>query len=385
MNYIHGILVFSVLTLFLYQPLKTRKCNVNAFVYSEIWILAFFGATYVLFGEVSLFYIEYYLAAPVMAFLMGWIYCECAKEKTKAVKKVLFAILLAFGIHILLNIAINLGNTRLEMRDFFQGKRIATGSGALNTMIVSLAMYAMILAKGRERIILSALFGISLVYCFVLGNRSQFVILVLVNVCTFGMYMYEQNGWKGLPKMVCIVSGVILVLLMVYMLDIFGVGTLINKSNFMLRFEVNSYTRVTEASTSITHRIKLLDNSLTQILEKPFGGNIGKKYYHNLLLDIARVSGIIPMILMIIYLIKILKNLLRIFKSGLDLNLRYMLLSVYMGVWLNFAVEPVLEGLIEYFLMMCMMDGMVTYIAHYKTPRTLVNSNWIRKKITYRR
>lgn len=385
MNYIHGLLALSVLTIFFYQYLKKRRYYVNAFAFSEIWILACFGITYVLFGEISTLYIEYYLLAPVMAFLTGWVYCECTKDAALAIKKALFAILLAFGIHILLNISINIGHTRLGMRDFFQGKRIATGSGALNTMIVSLLMYSIFLAKGREKIILCTLLGISLVYCFILGNRTQFAILLLVNTCTIGVYMYEQKGARGLFKAIYIIGGTALVLLMTYTLNIFGIRELIDKSNFMLRFIINDYTGVSEASTSVQGRIKLLENALAQIFANPLGGNIGRSYYHNLILDIARVAGIIPMLLMILYLFKILQNLYRIFRSGHETNLRYMLLSIYLGFLLNFLVEPVLEGLIEYFLMMCMIDGMLSYMAYRQTPRMLVSGRSHAKKLADRR
>ena len=63
----------------------------------------------------------------------------------------------------------------------------------------------------------------------------------------------------------------------------------------MLRFSANQYTGIAEANTSAEQRMKLLQGSIKQILEKPFGGDIERKYYHNLFLDIARISGIIPM------------------------------------------------------------------------------------------
>ena len=370
-NYIHGIIALGAVVIFFYQPLLRHRCNVNALVCPEIWMLILFGITYVLFGEISLLYIEYYLIAPVLAFIIGWVYCECTKESAQAFKKAIFAILLGFGIHVVLNVALNLGSGRLAMVDVFQGKRIATGSGALNTMTVSLVMYSVFLAKGRERIIIMALFCVSLVYCFILGNRSQFAILILVNVCTVSLYLYEKKGARGLVKTLFIIIGVIAALAVVYKLDLFGIGTMINKSNFMLRFAVNSYNKEVEANTSLQNRMRLLAGALEQILKSPFGGNIDRVYYHNLMLDIARVSGIIPMFLMIMYFIRMLRNLLKIFRSGFASDFRYMVVSVYMGFWLNFMVEPVMEGFIEFFLMMCMLDGMVTYIVRYRTPRRL--------------
>ncbi len=383
-NYIHGILAISLLTVFVYQPLKKRRCFANALKYLELWDLIFFGITYVLFGEISVLYIEYYLVAPVLAFLTGWIYCECMKNTAEDVKKILLAILIAYGIHVVLNLSINIGSARVAMKDFFQGMRISTGSGVLNTMILSLLMYSILIAKGSERNILLALFAVSFIYSFILGNRTQFVILILVNIVVIILYMHERYGAKGTLKTIYILAGILLALVVVYKLDILGIGTMINKSNFMLRFSANQYTGIAEANTSAEQRMKLLQGSIKQILEKPFGGDIERKYYHNLFLDIARISGIIPMGFMVSYFFRMLKNLFRLFRSDLDVNVRYMLLSVYMGVWLNFMVEPALEGLIEHFLMMCLLDGMVTCVVRYKAPKRLAHRNR-RIKIVFRR
>lgn len=370
-NYVHGMIAFGMFINAIWQPYKTGKLYANAFGSFEIWLLILFGLTYVLFGDRSLLYFEYYLIAPILAFLAGWIYCESTNDARKAVYTVITAILLGYGVRIALNVSINIGNTRLEMRDFFQGVRIATGSGALNTMSISLAMYTFFIAKGSERIRLLILLGLSCIYCLMLGTRTQIVILVIVFVSMLGTYMFEKDGWKGVIITVGWMLALIGILWVIYALDVFGIGSMINRSNLMKRFMINEYTRVAEASTSLSNRMELLTRSFRDIAEHPFGGNIDATYYHNFLLDIARISGIIPMFLMSLYLIKIFGNLLKVFRCKSEIKLRYMILPTYIGFWLNFAVEPVLEGLIEHFLMMCMFDGMITYIARRDVPNML--------------
>lgn len=88
-----------------------------------------------------------------------------------------------------------------------------------------------------------------------------------------------------------------------------------------------------------------------------------------MILDIARIAGVIPMFFMMTYMLKMLRNVISIYRCKEISEIRYMVVSVYMGYWLNFAVEPVMEGLIEYFLMLCLLDGMITYIAHCEVPK----------------
>lgn len=360
--------MFGIFAIFLYQPYKRGRCDANALAYSEIWILFIFGMTYVLFGEISTLYVEYYLIAPVLTFMAGWVCCECIKDSWKALHTVLFAILIGYGVHVVLNISVNIGNTRLEMRDYFQGLRIATGSGVLNTMIFSLAMYSIFLSKSSEKIILWVLLGGSVAYGLMLGNRSQIVILALVFVCMYSLFVFEKNGILGVLKVIGVVTAVVVATFIVYIADIFGIGTAINKSNLMMRFVINDYTRVAEGEVSIILRFQLLERAFGEIAKHPFGGNIDVTYYHNYFLDIARVSGIVPMFFMIVYGLKIAANLLKIYRQKENHEMRYMIISVYMGFWLNFMVEPVLEGLHDHFLMMCLLDGMVTYIARREIP-----------------
>ena len=76
-------------------------------------------------------------------------------------------------------------------------------------------------------------------------------------------------------------------------------------------------------------------------------------------LDIGRVSGIIPFAVMIAYSIKTFIHAYRLFKyTMLDTGLRYMIILIYIGVSLNFFVEPVLEGLISFFLVFTLVNGM---------------------------
>ena len=96
------------------------------------------------------------------------------------------------------------------------------------------------------------------------------------------------------------------------------------------------------------------------MLDHPFGGLESTAYFHNMWLDIGRVAGILPFLVMVAYsvvtdfrAIKIIHN------KEIDIRLRYLILCVYLGFQINFFTEPVLEGLFEFFLNFMAINGMV--------------------------
>ena len=63
---------------------------------------------------------------------------------------------------------------------------------------------------------------------------------------------------------------------------------------------------------------------------------------------------------MIAYSIVTLAHVISIFFDRTNkARIRYLLLSVYLGVMINFFVEPILEGLLDFFLIFCFINGMV--------------------------
>ena len=81
-------------------------------------------------------------------------------------------------------------------------------------------------------------------------------------------------------------------------------------------------------------------------------------YFHNMWLDISRVAGIIPMVLMLLYNGITLQHTVQLFRNKqIDIATRYVAISVYIGCLMNFCVEPVLDGLVSFFLSFCIING----------------------------
>ena len=97
----------------------------------------------------------------------------------------------------------------------------------------------------------------------------------------------------------------------------------------------------------------------------PLGGLRETSYYHNLWLDVGRVAGIFPFLCMIVYTIAINWHAIQIIKDKqVSIWFRYLILCVYLGIQINFFVEPILEGLLDFFLIFTVINGMLECYYH---------------------
>ena len=95
------------------------------------------------------------------------------------------------------------------------------------------------------------------------------------------------------------------------------------------------------------------------MLDYPLGGLKEEGYYHNLWLDIGRISGIVPFFVMVAYSFLTFFHVIKLFRDkSLDKKVRYVLLSIYLGTLMSFFVEPILEGLINSFYSFTFLNGL---------------------------
>lgn len=128
--------------------------------------------------------------------------------------------------------------------------------------------------------------------------------------------------------------------------------------------------------TSLGERLTMLDsitqdgrgNAMLDVLNAlqihPMGNLRDMFYAHNLIVDIGRLCGVIPMMLMLIYILIILKSAVKLYKNeAVDSNIRLIVLMFYSAFLVNFMVEPVLEGLPMIFISFCIVNGGVKSVS----------------------
>lgn len=354
---------------------RRRPITLNFILSPDFWLLAAFGVSFVVLTGLEWKDVQNYLLLPLAAYAMGWCASEQGRGKPTALRDHILAIALGFGLYACLNFSVNLGNDRYQLVDFWTGSfRTATGSGFLNTMLFSIAVYSVFLEKRKAaRFLLLTATAVCLLYMFILGTRTQIVILAATFLLGFLLLNLEQNNavWtlRSLAGMLCLAA----LVMAAYATDFLGLAQFVERSNLLMRF-----TQQKSILQADFRRLADFSAGLQALYDHPFGSS-RTGYFHNLWLDVGRMAGIIPFVFMLCYHIRALAHGLWIFADRqTDQPTRYLALLIYCGVLLNFFVEPVLEGIPNFFLAFCIINGLVDSYRFFRKNHAFVlqHKNW---------
>ena len=337
---------------------SNRKLSISCLRSPSFWFVLIFGFLYALIGNRTISGFTNYCLAGAIAYYSGWLIIERTEDGKlqTQVEKWFLVLICGAGIHSLLNLLTNMGAARLDIIDFFTRQRLsATCAGANNTLIFSLFVCILIISKQRTAKILGTIcFGVSLAYALLLASRTQFVILGIAAIVTLAVFNFQRYGLWGCIRFILIIFVLILIAYLAYTNNVFGIADSLNSTNLFLRLEMQD---TLDSSDSVrVERFMMGIKSLFQNIM----GNPDDPYYHNMFLDVGRKAGLFPTIFLLLFTLRTMRVALRIFSSRiLSLTVKcYSLLSLT-GILLNCMVEPVMEGVLDLFILFVFISGMV--------------------------
>lgn len=347
-----------------------RKVNFNFILKPSFWILLSWGilfsvSWYKMYG--SLFTsIWRYCVCSVLCFAIGYVVCTDRKNKCIDYSyKIIIAIAFGCGIHIILNLILNFGADRSFTRDFwlyisdkYSSYLAATNLGSVSTFIYSLIPFFVITKDLKIKFCGAVLTGLSLIYSFVLGTRTQLVMMIAVIAISMIVHFFEHNKERISKKKFIIrfiaIIVVPIMLVTLYTRDFLGIKTFVLNSNLINRLRIsNEITRISDES-----RIYYLVQGISNLFNYPLGGVSAIRYYHNCWLDIGRVAGIFPVCVMLIYNAVTFFHAVKIFmQDDIREDIRYALVFIYIGIFANFFCEPIMDGYFNLWYRLCIVNG----------------------------
>lgn len=211
--------------------------------------------------------------------------------------------------------------------------------------------------KVKKRLFqVSAIFAV--IVCLVSASRTNLLFLILAFL--FGVLATGDFGKKkGIfaPTKSKVLGAIVCVFLLLIFSD--QIASMIQSSSLGERL---SSQNLTVSNDGRWERMGLV---LEHLMDYPFG-NMPFSEAHNLWLDTARVSGIIPMILMICYTLSVVYNAVKLYwRKSVTLEIRIWMMLTVCTMFLSFMIEPVLEGRPYIFIIFCFFAGLNRVILKY--------------------
>lgn len=277
------------------------------------------------------------------------------------------AIALGAFVHYLLNWISNLSYGSRNTVDIWSGREMAaTGQAAMACIPLGLAI-ACLFFKNSIKIKLAAIITVILVlgYNLVLSGRTLLLMFLIITAVAFSHRFLRVK--KGRMRVVVLLLAVILLLLFVYQANILGIRSYIEDSPLYERFFAeNSQMELDEDNRDIKKQY-----FLKNMLSYPWGGMHMREemgYAHDIFLDTYDEAGIFALLGMVIYILISVYHMFKcISDDTLSFGFRQIVLCVYVICYIEFMVEPILQGMPWFFASFCLIDGYVSrIISHNK-------------------
>lgn len=266
--------------------------------------------------------------------------------------------------HYVLNMLINFGTQDLGRNtlDFWSGEpRAATGQAALAIVPMGWAV-AKIVNAGSFKGTLGGLLVLLLIFYYnlTLGTRILLLLLPILFAIAFIYNLKTQKFTARRRKMVTIILIIVLLVALVYILNLWGVRDIIEESALSQRYENNENMGITEDSRW-ERKLEYLKLMPTQLLGGgSFNAQVGG-HAHDVFLDTYDEAGIFALIAVIAIIWDAISKLRKLLKNeGINYAFKITMLCVYSAMFIEFMVEPILQGMALLFAAFCFLNGIIT-------------------------
>lgn len=240
-----------------------------------------------------------------------------------------------------------------------QGSRLIL-MGAMFPIIIFTRQY-----KLWYKIAVLITFIITIIETLIMANRTLLVILIVNCFVCFMLYLKQKrNRINNILRLFFFTWILILIFIPIYINDSLGIRSFVEQSNFFIRMKTMDSFSLKDDVRLETWRI-----TLSNIFKYPMGGSrapIKLTMPHNLWLDVAYTTGIIPFVLLIfitVYYLHLYLSLLT--SSETDDDFRIFITSITVSILLNCTVEPILSGHYILFMLFIFQLGLMHGLVHF--------------------
>ncbi len=263
-------------------------------------------------------------------------------------------------IHYFINYLLNFDSVERNTVDVWTGTVLsATNQAALACMMLGVAI-ALLFAKTKLYVKIAAFVSLAVIFLYnlVLSGRTLFVMAAII---VLACVLYSAMETKSVQTVIGIVALLLVVAVIVgiiYAGNLFGIADYIEGSNFYARFFDD-----TEEDMFSTTRGELKAAYFEHFSEGIWGGahiySLTGRYAHDLFLDTYDEAGIFALLAVICFMTRSAYVLLKMLKNrNCSFAIRLLMLCLYVALYAEFCVEPILQGVPWLFALFCFIHGM---------------------------
>ena len=307
------------------------------------------------YSRISLDWLAKNFLNPIILFLCGYWLMNHSKQTNKPVELLVYG----FFIHGALNICIYIldptSMVQRSMVNIWGGYITATLQNLLFIPIIGFLYYALFLVKEYKTKIVIILGCLIAIYGTIISASRTLILLLIICFCAGILVDKRSSNLERTKRIIAIIS-LTIVFIILYNANFFEIKTWFETSGLGERLasgvqENDSFLKNVRWQMSL----KILNNLATH----PFGNITVVNYAHNLYLDMAKYTGIIPAPALFIWSISLLIDYYKHIRYNPLCGLDIALLCILIGFEISFFLEPILDGLPIIFGAFCYLGGII--------------------------
>ncbi|WP_291866334.1 hypothetical protein [Maribacter sp.] len=372
-----GVLKFILITLYFINPLGYgyafgymiilvllfNKNYIKKYADRNLLILIIFSVIFALFYALDpvsgIQFIFIYAFFPACFYVIGKHISSISLSSESRV-----SILLFFGIAYASPALVSVGfdiitngfvHAQRNIPMIWGGERVAATNMAAH-FVLTMCFPGILIIKSssiklKTRIILLAIFIISVLCVLRLGSRTQISILIF----TFAFSILYKISKQSIQKNIFAFITVAVLMLFAFQFVNDEIGDKLF-SAFADRAGSKKY-----GASSAGGRTERWMLSLESLITKPLGWSVDDfGYSHNFWLDVARMGGILTLFFLLLFSFRSFWQIAKIVvQKSTNYLLNGLILNYGLALFLLFFVEPILNGYFMSFIFFCFMVGMV--------------------------
>lgn len=265
-------------------------------------------------------------------------------------------------LHYLINWFTNITSVSRNTVDFWTKTVISATGQAPMACLASAFSLACLFSDTSKKVkgISIIIILLTLGYNLILSGRTLFVLLLIVLVVAFIHNLKNQRGKK--LKTIFIALLLVVVILMIFNLNMFGIRTKIEATPFYERFFTEESTMELDEDSRMDHKIDFIKNASKYLWG---GANMRSQFgwAHDIILDTYDEAGIFALVAILIYLLATIRRMVRcVSNKQFPFEFRQVVLCMYVILYVQFMVEPIIQGVPWLLSSFCIIDGSITRI-----------------------